>query len=315
MTDNLFDILSTEERASLTELAADDPRPVDPARTGHHGPMLATLTHEPFSDPEWVYERKLDGERCIALRRGGDLRLMSRNGERLDDTYPELSRALAAQACDDFVVDGEIVAFDGPRTSFRRLQQRMQRRPGADGGEPDVPVFLYLFDIPYVLGRDCRALSQRTRKELLRRALDFDDPLRFTPHRNGGGAELLAEACDKGWEGLIAKHAAAPYHNGRSQDWLKLKCEHRQELVIGGFTDPRGSRRGFGALVVGYYDGDDLVCAGKVGTGFDTETLESLRAELDVLARDEPPFDRGDPPRDGIHWVRPELVAEVAFTK
>ncbi|WP_295879049.1 non-homologous end-joining DNA ligase [uncultured Thiohalocapsa sp.] len=310
--DPIFDFLDTAERADLTALDPDAPRPVDPSRTGPHGPMLATLTHDVVTGPEWVYERKLDGERCIAICRGGDVRLSSRSGQRLNGTYPELVEALAAQACDDFVVDGEVVAFDGPRTSFRKLQQRMQRR---DADDVDVAVFLYLFDIPCLLGQDCRRLPQRTRKELLRRALDFADPLRFTSHRNAEGEHLLREACEAGWEGLIAKRADAPYHIGRSEDWLKLKCEHRQELVIGGFTEPRGSRPGFGALIIGYYEDGALVCAGKVGTGFDTQTLHELREELERHTRDDPPFDRGELPDAGVHWVDPELVGEVAFTE
>jgi bifunctional non-homologous end joining protein LigD len=312
---DLFDILGADDRERLRALAPDEPLPVDPSRSEDRGPMLATLTHDPFTDPDWIFERKLDGERCIAIRHGHALRLLSRNGQSLVDTYPELAEALAAQDCDDFVLDGEVVAFDGPRTSFRRLQQRMQADPDAVEAESGVAVFLYLFDVPFLLGHDCRKLPQRARKELLRRALDFTDPLRFTAHRNGHGRELLEEACGKGWEGLIAKRADAPYVNGRSREWLKLKCEHRQELVIGGFTEPRGSRHGFGALVLGYYEGDALVCAGKVGTGFDRETLDALRAELDGLEREEPPFERGELPGNGPHWVKPELVAEVAFTE
>jgi bifunctional non-homologous end joining protein LigD len=312
--DSIFDFLDDAERAQLAALAPEAPRPVDPGRSGPHGPMLATLTHDVVTGGEWIYERKLDGERCVALRSGNELRLSSRNGQRLNQTYPELVEALLAQRCDDFVLDGEVVAFDGPRTSFRRLQQRMQRHADSRD-ETDVAVFLYLFDIPSLLGQDCRRLPQRTRKELLRRAIDFADPLRFTAHRNDNGVELLHEACEQGWEGLIAKRADAGYATGRSEDWLKLKCEHRQELVIGGFTEPRGSRAGFGALVVGYYDSDDLVCAGKVGTGFDNQTLHELRAELEKHERDDPPFTRGALPDHGVHWVTPALVVEVAFSE
>ena len=207
---DLLDNLDANERVLIEDLAPDEPRPVDPARKGKHGAMLATLTHEPFSDPDWIYERKLDGERCIALRLGDDMRLLSRNGQLLNDTYPELAEALSAEDCEDFVVDGEVVAFDGRRTSFRRLQQRMQTRPGKDDTTPRAAVFLYLFDIPCLLGRDCRELPLRTRKELLRRALSFADPLRFTVHRNGRGVDLLKQACAKGWEGLIAKRAHSP---------------------------------------------------------------------------------------------------------
>lgn len=312
--DPIFAFLDDAERAQLQALASDAPRPVDPARTGPHWPMLATPGHDAVPGPGWLYERKLEGERCIAIRSGDELRLNSRTGQRLNQAYPELVEALLKQRCDDFVVDGEVVAFDGPRTSYRRLQQRM-RRPAKTCEPGQVAVFLYLFDLPVLLGQDCRRLPQASRKLLLRRAIDFADPLRFTTHREANGADLLREACERGWEGLIAKRADAPYANGRSEDWLELKCEHRQAFVVGGFTEPRGGRPGFGALVVGYYHGDTLVCAGKVGTGFDNQTLHDLRVALGRIECDMPPFEQGPLPVDGLHWVAPELVVEVAFTE
>jgi DNA ligase D-like protein (predicted ligase) len=312
---DLFDSLDDADRRRLRRIGPDAPRPFDPDRGDWPGPMLATLTHEPFSDPGWVYERKLDGERCIAARNGDEVRLLTRNAKDLNDTYPELVDAIAAQDTDDFVVDGEIVAFDDAVTSFRRLQQRMQIKDPDEARASAVAVYLYLFDIPFLLGRDCMALPLRIRKRLLRDAVRFDDPLRFTPHRNEHGEAYLEEACAKGWEGLIAKRADAPYSTSRSRDWLKLKCVARQELVIGGFTEPGGSRKGFGALVVGFHDGDALVCAGKVGTGFDDETLVSLHAEMAELEQDDPPFDRGELPGGAVHWIRPELVAEIGFTE
>ena len=140
--------------------------------------------------------------------------------------------------------------------------------------------------------------------------------VRFTSHRNEEGEAYHREACEKGWEGVIAKDARAPYVHSRSKKWLKLKCGHRQELVVGGFTEPEGERTGFGALLLGYYDGDDLLYAGKVGTGFDDDTLESLRERLDSLERDTPPYAEGeDLPRKGVHWVTPKLVAEIGFTE
>jgi len=312
---DIFNGLGDEARQRLRDVGPDDPRPFDPQGGEWQGPMLATLTHEGFSDPDWVYERKLDGERCIASRNGDKVRLLSRNAQALNDTYPELVEALAAQPTADFVVDGEIVAFDGDVTSFRRLQQRMKLKDPDTARNSGVAVYFYLFDIPYLQGKDCSDLGLRERKALLKKALRFDDPLRFTEHRNEQGESFLREACDKGWEGLIAKRADAPYTTSRSRNWLKLKCVARQELVIGGFTEPGGSRKGFGALVVGFYDGDALVCAGKVGTGFDDETLVSLHNEMAELEQDEPPFDRGDLPGGAVHWVRPELVAEVGFTE
>ncbi len=160
-----------------------------------------------------------------------------------------------------------------------------------------------------------RRPARRDRKALLRGAIDFEEPLRFTPHRDEEGEAYLEEACGKGWEGLIAKDAGASYVYSRSRKWLKFKCVHRQELVVGGFTDPGGSRKGFGALLLGYHEDGDFVYAGKVGTGFDDETLEWLRGKMDDIEVDEPPFDDGDPGEKGEHFVKPELVAGIGFTE
>jgi bifunctional non-homologous end joining protein LigD len=279
-------------------------------------PELATLTSDRFSDPGWIFERKLDGERCLAFREGSAVRLMTRNKKQISATYPELARAVAAQAAIDFIIDGEIVAFEGSRTSFARLQRRMQVAEPEPDLVSSVPVYLYLFDVMHVGEHDVRGLPLRDRKRLLRQLVAFDDPLRFTPHRNAAGQEYWQQACGRGWEGVIAKRADAPYRAGRSRDWLKFKCENAQEFVIGGYTDPRGERTGFGALLLGYYDGNGrLGYAGKVGTGFDERTLASLHATLAGLERPRPPFDRGDPPRPGAHWTEPRLVAQVAFTE
>jgi DNA ligase D-like protein (predicted ligase) len=278
-------------------------------------PMLATLTDRRFSDPGWVFEPKLDGERCLAFRQGPQLRLLSRNRKQLNDHYPQLAEALAAQEADDFVVDGEVVAFQGRRSSFARLQRRMQLADPDAARRSGVAVYLYLFDVLHVDGHDVTRLGLRQRKAVLRRLLAFRDPLRFTPHRNADGEAYWREACRKGWEGVIAKRADAPYRHDRSGDWLKFKCVNQQEFVIGGFTDPKGSRLGFGALLLGYYQGDDLVYAGKVGTGFDHELLERLRRRLASLEQDRPPFSVGRPPRAGVHWVRPELVAQIGFSE
>ena len=165
-------------------------------------------------------------------------------------------------------------------------------------------------------GRDVRSLPLRERKQVLRDLLTFTGPLRFTEHIDTDGQEYFRQACASGWEGVIAKRADAPYRAGRSRDWLKFKCENGQEFVIGGFTDPRGTRTGFGALLLGYYDpGHQLIYAGKVGTGFTQRTLDRLHATLAGLERDRPPFDRGRLPRSGVHWVRPRLVAEVGFSE
>jgi DNA ligase D-like protein (predicted ligase) len=279
------------------------------------GPTLATLTDRRFSDPGWIFEPKFDGERCLAFRDGGGVRLLSRNRKRLDDRYPELAGALAAQPPGDFVVDGEVVAFEGNRTSFARLQRRMQLSDPDEVRDSGVAIYLYLFDVLHARGHDLTGLELRHRKAVLRRLLRFRDPLRFTAHRNAEGEAYWRQACRKGWEGVIAKRANAPYRHGRSADWLKFKCASSQELLVGGFTDPKGSRRGFGALLLAYHDDGEVVYAGKVGTGFDDELLERLRRRLDALEQDRPPFTQGRLPRAGVHWVRPELVAQVAFTE
>jgi bifunctional non-homologous end joining protein LigD len=279
------------------------------------GPMLATLTDRRFSDPGWIFEPKFDGERCLAFRKGPQVRLMSRNRKPLNDHYPELAEALAAQPADDFVVDGEVVAFKDRRSSFARLQRRMQLHDPEQARRTGVAVYLYLFDVLYAAGQDLTRLGVRQRKKVLRRLLAFRDPLRFTPHRNADGEAYWREACRKGWEGVIAKRADAPYVHQRSGDWRKLKCVNQQEFVIGGYTDPKGSRQGFGALLLGYHEGGELVYAGKVGTGFDHERLADLRRRLVSLERDRPPFADGRLPRGGVHWVRPELVAQIGFSE
>jgi bifunctional non-homologous end joining protein LigD len=297
MADDCLAKLTAQER----DLAPAAPAP----RTA--GAMKAMLTEERFSDPNWIYERKLDGIRCIAIRDGDRLDLLSRNDLRQNDRYPELVDALAAERCERFAVDGEVVAFEGPQTSFARLAQRHQHW---------VPVYLYVFDVLWLEGHDVRSLPLRTRKRLLRQALQFHGNVRWTQHRNRDGEALFKEACRKGWEGLIAKRADSPYVTTRSRDWLKFKCEHGQELVIGGFTEPRGSRVELGALLLGYYRDGRLEYAGKVGTGFDTETLRELGAQLRELQRDDPAFASPQAIKErGVTWVEPKLVAQIGFTE
>jgi bifunctional non-homologous end joining protein LigD len=278
-------------------------------------PMLAVLTDERFSDPGWIFERKLDGERCLAERRGGDVDLRSRTHERLTGTYPELADALLGQRCSDFLIDGEVVAFEGSRTSFGRLQGRIGIHDPERARRSGVRVFYYVFDVLRLDGDDVREAPLRARKARLRDAIRFADPLRIVAHRNAAGEEAYRDACRRGWEGVIAKRADAPYRAGRSRDWLKFKCVTEQELVVGGYTDPAGSRTEFGALLVGYYERGSLRYAGKVGSGYSREVLRDLGGRLARLERAEPPFAGDDLPRRGVHWVEPRLVAQVAFTE
>jgi len=278
-------------------------------------PMLATLTEQRFSRPGWLFEQKLDGERCLVFRRGREVRLLSRNRMRLNGKYPEIVAAVQRQAADVFIADGELVAYDGGATSFAKLQQRMQvERPTADLLRK-VPVSLFLFDLLYLSRHDIRQVPLRHRKELLRAALELRDPLQFTEHREREGEALYREACRRGWEGVIAKNADSVYVSRRTRDWLKMKCSKEQELVIGGYTDPQGGRIGFGALLLGYYRRGRLAYAGKVGTGYDTATLRRLGTLLARLRTATSPFSGDGLPRRGVHWVKPSLVAQVRFAE
>jgi bifunctional non-homologous end joining protein LigD len=268
-------------------------------------PMKAVLTEERFSDADWIYERKLDGIRCIAIKADRQVRLLSRNDLSLNGRFPEVVEALENDPATRFVLDGEVVAFDGAQTSFARLQQR---------GERPTSVFYYVFDILHLAGDDTTALPLRERKALLRRALAFHGPVRLTPHRNRDGETLFREACRKGWEGLIAKRAESPYTHGRSRDWLKFKCSAEQELVIGGFTAPQGSRTELGALLLGHFEDGKLRYAGKVGTGFTRATLRDLAERLEPLQRDDSPF-ADDVRERHVTWVEPRLVAQIGFSE
>ena len=279
-------------------------------------PELATLTHDRFSDPAWIFERKLDGERCLAFADASGVRLLTRNQKDVTTTFPEVAGAIAAQSPDGLILDGEIVAFDGDQTRFERLQRRLGVvRPSADLLR-DYPVVYYVFDVLFAGGRDVRELPLLERKDVLNRSAAFDGPLHFTEHRERDGEAFYAEACRAGWEGLVAKRADAPYRAGRSREWLKFKCLSGQEFVVGGWTDPQRSRVGFGALLLGYVDVDGaLAYAGKVGTGFDTQTLRDLAARLATMETPTSPFGKGRVPTRGVHWVEPRLVAQIAFAE
>lgn len=278
-------------------------------------PELATLSHDRFWEPGWVFERKLDGQRVLAVRTPTGARLYSRSGRDVSAAFPEVAEALAEQRAQAFVVDGEIVAFQGSRTSFSRLQPRIQVSDPEQARRSGVAVWYYVFDVLEIEGNDQRGEPLLDRKRRLRELLRWKKPLRSTPHRVKGGEDWFAEVCRAGWEGVIAKRADATYRGGRTDSWLKFKCEAGQELVVVGWTDPEGSRIALGALLLGYHDGDDLVYAGKVGTGFSREVLRDLHRRLTRLEVDDSPCTRGQLPRRGVHWAKPRLVAEVAFTE
>jgi bifunctional non-homologous end joining protein LigD len=302
--EDAFAVLSEEDRKLLRR--SRFPTWVDP--------MKATLTHDRFSDPDWIYEPKFDGERCLAFVRDGAVRLMSRNQKRIDHSYPEIAKALAGAP--DVVIDGEVVALAGEVPSFSLLQRRMHVLDPKPSLLKSVPVLFSIFDIVYLDGYDVTSVPLLARKKLLAKSLSFRKPLRKVAHRIGEGERYYEEMCAQpGQEGLIAKRADSQYRSARSKDWLKFKCSLEQEFVIGGYTDPQGSRSGFGALLVGYYEDGSLRYAGKVGTGFGNELLARLTTELEKRERSDPPFtDRGIARRNA-HWVKPDLVCQVGFSE
>lgn len=300
---------------ALAQLDDDARKPIQKAKLpGFVQPMKAVLSDEAFSDPGWIYERKLDGERCLIRKQGENINLYSRNEKEKDTVYPELAEA-ADRMHGDFLLDSEIVTFDGDTTSFKRLQKRIHHKSPDATLRKEVPVYAYVFDILFLDGHDLRNLPLRQRKRALRNAFAWEDPIRYLPHRNEHGESFLKKACGKGWEGLIAKDAESRYKSSRSRSWLKLKCSHQQEVVIGGFTEPEGERKGFGALLVGYYNREGaFVYAGKIGTGFDDDFLQSFRHRLGRIERKTSPFKDFDE-GDGVHWVQPKYVGEVGFTE
>ncbi len=302
---------SPDLREALSKLAQT-------AQPGWIAPMLAGLTEKRFSDPGWLFEPKLDGERCLAFRHGGTPRLMSRNRKELNGNYPELVRELMARGPADFIADGEVVAFEDGLTSFSKLQPRMQIRNPREALRTGIEVFYYLFDLLYLDGYDLRGLDLRYRKGILKQVFSYGGHIRFNEYMEGEGEKYYRDACSKGWEGVIAKRAGSRYAEGRTKEWLKFKCVNQQEFVIVGYTDPQGARIGFGSLALGYYSGGKLVYAGKVGTGYDDYMLRTITARMQKIKRSTSPiydYRTNKCIPKGIHWVEPRLVGEIAFSE
>ncbi|MGH7323238.1 MAG: DNA ligase D [Candidatus Rokuibacteriota bacterium] len=280
--------------------------------------MLATLVDRPFSGKGWLFEPKYDGVRLLALRDGKRVELYMRSGQDVTGRYPELVVALRALPLERFLIDGEIVALDeNGRPSFQRLQARMglTRPPDVERGRTLVPVSAIFFDVLALDGRDVRMLPLSERKACLALVLPPRGVLSYGAHVPARGEGFFEAACEQRLEGVVAKKADSRYAPGRSRDWLKIKCQKRQEFVIGGSTDPQGSRGYFGALHLGLYEGERLVYVSKVGTGFDGKTLKQLWDKLQPLGRPTSPFAVGRPTGRGHHWVEPKLVCEVRFTE
>jgi bifunctional non-homologous end joining protein LigD len=277
--------------------------------------MLAALSDEREFGDGWLLERKLDGERCVTRKRGKDVRLESRTGKDLTGNYPEIRDAVAAQRPKDLLLDGEVVAFDGEQTSFSRLQQRIGVTNPSRELIAAYPVVYFVFDLIEVDGEDLRGRPLTERRALLAKAIRQGLALQITEGWQGDSRRRYEQACGAGWEGLIAKRADATYTPNRSKDWLKLKCVLDQEFVIGGYTEPAGSRTDFGALLVGYHENGVLRYAGKVGTGFSSTTLSELGAKLRAVEVPVSPFADVRPIPRGTHWVRPKLVAQIGFAE
>jgi len=268
-------------------------------------PELATLTKEIFDDPNWIFEEKFDGIRALAIQSGGKLSLLSRNQKRLDASFQEVVKALTGKTKKDFVVDGELVAFDGKVTSFTKLQNRSREKK---------TLFFYVFDLLHWDGQDYTKLPLLERKKVLKAKFPFSHKVRYTPHVKSKGKLYFKKAAAKGLEGVMGKRADSLYRSRRTTDWRKFKCSKGQELVIGGYTEPQGARKGFGALLVGYYEKGAFHYAGKVGTGYSEATLRSLGKKLTSLERASSPFVE-EVREKKLHYVRPSLVCEVGFTE
>ena len=265
-------------------------------------PELAVLTEKYFSDKDWIYEEKLDGIRCIAIKKNGVVHLFTRNRNSLNATYPEIVKAVHKQRPKNFILDGEIVAFEKKVTSFSKLQQIKKQK---------IPVYYYVFDLLYFNKYDLKDQKLIDRKKMLKSKFQFSTKIRLTRHIKKEGEKYFRKACRKGWEGIMAKKADSKYKSKRTHDWRKFKCSNRQEFIIIGYTNPQRSRIGFGALLIGYYDRGKLKFGGKVGTGYDDKFLKEFSKKLKAIATERQYFSKVK----GAHFVRLKYVGEVAFTE
>ena len=279
--------------------------------------MLATQQEQPFSRPEWIFEIKYDGVRVLAERKGDSVELYGRNGTEITNRYPEIKEALKRLAVERFVIDGEIVALDERgQPSFQKLQARMHLSNPRDIQQAmsAAPVEGIFFDCLAIEGHDLRSLGLLERKEILKRFLPPLGRARYSDHVEIAGKDFFEAASERRLEGILAKKANSRYTGGRSRDWVKIKCQQRQEFVIGGYTDPQGERGYFGALHLGLYQDNKLIYVSKVGTGFDTRSLKLIWEKMQPLARAKSPFEKKSPTGRGNHWLEPALVCEVRYS-
>jgi bifunctional non-homologous end joining protein LigD len=283
-------------------------------------PMLATSIEAPFDSPEWLFEIKWDGYRAVAFIDNGRLRLVSRNQNDLTAQYGELQDMPKSVDAKTAVLDGEIIALDEHgRSSFSLMQQRtgFRDRHRRLAPQPDINVLYYAFDLIYLDGYDLHRVPLEERKRTLASLLHTpNDMIRYSEHFAGEGKALFDAARRQGLEGILAKKREAFYEERRSRDWLKIKITHRLEAVIGGYTDPEGSRPYFGSIVLGLYDDQArLIHVGQAGSGFDHKTLAQIWKLLKKLDTNNSPFHGPVDALRRTHWVRPELVAEIQFSE
>jgi bifunctional non-homologous end joining protein LigD len=281
--------------------------------------MLATPVAQAFDNPEWLFELKWDGYRAVAFIEDGRLRLVSRNQNELTAQFAELGTLPKFVNARHAILDGEIVALDElGRPSFSLMQQRTGFQPGKRrlAGREGVPITYYVFDLLYLDGFDLRRVQLEQRKQLLQERITNSELLHFSDHYLEKGLELFEAARQRGLEGIVAKKRNSCYEEKRSREWLKIKITQRQECVIGGYTDPEGSREYFGALVLGLYDKQKrLVHVGQVGTGFDHRGLKEMFNRLQPLKTKENPFYGGMGGLKKVQFVRPKIVAEIKFAE
>ena len=282
-------------------------------------PMLAESIEKPFDDKDWLFEIKWDGYRAIAFVEGGKVRLVSRNQNELTGRYPELKDMPDFIKAKTAILDGEVVALDADgRASFSLMQQRTGFRPGGKkaAAKADVPVLYYAFDLIYLDGYDWRRVNLEERKKKLREILKPGDSLRYSDHYEAQGKALFEIAREKKLEGILAKRRASCYEERRSREWLKIKIRHRMECVVGGYTNPEGTRAYFGSLVLGLYDKEGrLIHVGQVGSGFDQKLLAELFKTLKKIEMKKNPFYGEVEALRKVSWVKPELVAEVEYAE
>ena len=282
-------------------------------------PMLATAIEKPFDNPDWLFEIKWDGYRAVAFIDEGRVRFVSRNQNDLTGQYPELATLPQFVKARRAILDGEIVALDDEgRPSFSLMQQRTGFRPGKSRlpGRQGVPVIYYAFDLLYLDDLDLRRLPLEQRKQLLQERLTNSEVVKFSDHYPEKGLALFQAAAQKGLEGIVAKKRDSLYEETRSRNWLKIKITQRQECVIGGYTDPEGSREYFGSLVLGLYDKQKrLIHVGQAGTGFDHKTLKEMFVMLKPLETTKNPFYGEIGGLRKVHFVQPKLVAEIKFSE